>query len=37
MTQNSKYAIGVDFGTLSGRTVIVDVKDNRELATNGLA
>ncbi len=29
----SKYAIGVDFGTLSGRVVIVDVADGKELAT----
>ncbi len=29
----SKYAIGVDFGTLSGRAVIVDVDDGKELAT----
>ena len=29
----SKYAIGVDFGTLSGRAVIVDLKDGMELAT----
>ena len=30
---NTKYAIGVDFGTLSGRAVIVDVTDGTELAT----
>jgi len=28
-----KYAIGVDFGTLSGRAVIVDVSNGKELAT----
>ncbi|MBV8713665.1 MAG: ribulokinase [Chloroflexi bacterium] len=27
------YAIGVDFGTESGRTVLVDVRDGREVAT----
>ena len=29
-----KYAIGVDFGTESGRAVLVDVTDGRELATS---
>ena len=29
----AKYALGVDFGTESGRTVIVDVAHGRELAT----
>jgi L-ribulokinase len=29
----TKYAIGVDFGTESGRAVIVNVSDGRELAT----
>ena len=29
----SKCAVGVDFGTLSGRVVIVDVTGGRELAT----
>ena len=28
-----RYAIGVDFGTLSGRAVIVDISDGKELAT----
>jgi L-ribulokinase len=28
-----KYAVGVDFGTLSGRAVIVDVSNGKELAT----
>jgi L-ribulokinase len=28
-----KYAIGVDFGTLSGRAVLVDVSNGKELAT----
>ncbi len=30
----SKYTIGVDFGTESGRAVLVDVMNGRELATN---
>jgi len=28
-----RYAIGIDFGTLSGRAVIVDVSNGKELAT----
>jgi len=30
----SKYAIGVDYGTLSGRAVLVDVKTGEELASS---
>jgi L-ribulokinase len=30
---DSRFAIGVDFGTESGRSVLVDVADGRELAT----
>jgi L-ribulokinase len=29
----SKYAVGVDFGTESGRAILVDVADGRQLAT----
>jgi L-ribulokinase len=29
-----KYSLGIDFGTLSGRTVLVDVSDGREIASS---
>lgn len=33
VNSNDKYAIGVDFGTLSGRAVVVRVSDGAELAS----
>ena len=33
LTSVAKYAVGIDFGTESGRAVLVDVADGRELAT----
>jgi L-ribulokinase len=33
-TSSSRYALGIDFGTESGRAVVVDVEDGRELASS---
>jgi len=30
---NARYVVGIDFGTLSGRALLVDVEDGREAAT----
>lgn len=32
--EKRKYVIGIDFGTESGRSVLVDVADGREVATS---
>ncbi len=32
--ENRKYSIGIDFGTESGRAVLVDVSDGREVASS---
>lgn len=29
----AKYSIGIDYGTLSGRAVLVDTSDGREVAS----
>jgi len=37
MIQAERYVIGVDYGTLSGRAVVVRVRDGAELASSVLA
>lgn len=37
MSSREKYTVGVDFGTLSGRALVVRVSDGRELASADLA
>ena len=32
----SKYSMGIDFGTLSGRAVIIDIETGEEMATSVL-
>ena len=32
----SKYTIGIDYGTLSGRAVVIDVKDGKQIGAIGV-
>jgi hypothetical protein len=34
MMSNAKYTVGIDYGTESGRVVIIDVADGREVASH---